>query len=195
MKKLFCFVIPVLMITSGCCFNSNSPKTEYFTINFPSTHAKYNYHIEIAPLAANELYGSKMVFFKEPNSIFFDNFNLWAQSPNKMLVSYFNIYFNNPASPIMEKDFIPIRFEAVILKFECNLTQKECLLSLALTAKNTSDEKILFSEIYIEKVQMNKLTAVSFASSMSKAVKAVAARIENTINNIYKNNNLKKGKQ
>lgn len=190
MKNLFYFIFPII-ITSGCCFNSNPPKTEYFNISTPSGHAQYNYHIEVAPFKADELYGSKMVFFKAPHSIFFDSFNRWAQTPDKMLASYFNIYFNNPASPILKKNHIPIRLNADILKFECNLTKKECLLSIKISAVNTSDQKILFNKVYIEKRQMDKLAASSFASSMSEAVKAVAEKIEMKINKVYENSRLK----
>ena len=190
MKKLFYFILPVI-ITSGCCFNSNPPKTEYFTINTPSVYTNYNYQVKVSPFKVDELYGSKMVFFKEPNSIFFDCFNRWAQTPDKMLTTFFNFYFNNPASPSIKKDYIPIRLNAVILKFECNLTKKECLLCMKVSAVNISDKKILFNEIYIEKQQINSLTASSFASSMSRAVKTVAEKVENKISNIYKHNNLK----
>ena len=194
-EKTIFLIFPILVITSGCSFNSNPPQTEYFIINTPSTHAEYNYHIELAPIIGSDLYDSKMVFLKKPNSILFDNFNQWAQPPNRMLISYFNIYFNNPASPIIKKDFIPIRLKTSILKFECSLTKKECILCLKVTAINTSNNITLFNEIYLEKEQMNKLTASSFASSMSKAIKTVTTKIENKINNIYKNNHLKKGIQ
>ena len=194
MKKLFCLILPVVII-SGCCFNSTPPKTEYFTVNTPSAHANYNYHVKAAPFKVDELYGSKMVFFKEPNSIFFDSFNRWAQTPDKMLTSYFNSYFNNPDLPAVKEDYIPIRLNAVILKFECNLTAKECLLCMKVSAVNTSDNKVLFNEIFIEKQQMNKLAASSFASFMSKAVKTVAEKIEIKVNNAYKHIRLKKGKQ
>jgi len=191
MKKLLYFIFPVI-ITSGCCFNSSSPKTEYFNIGTPSEYAQYNYHIDIAPFEADELYGPKMVFTKAPHAIFFDSFNLWAQSPDKMLASFFNIYFNNPASPILKKEYISIRLNATILKFDCNLTKKECLLCMEISAVNTSNKKILFNEIYIEKQQMNKLTASSFASAMFRAVKAVVGKTEGKINSIYDYNNPKK---
>jgi len=192
MKNLFYFIFP-LIVTSGCCFNSSPPKTEYFNISTPSIHAQYNYRIEVDPINVEELYGSKMVFSKAPHSIFFDNFNRWAQSPHKMLALYFNIYFNNPASPTLKNNSSPLKLNASILKFVCDLTKKECLLCVEVSVVNSMDNKTLFKEIYIEKQNMNKLTASSFASSMSKAVKTVSEKIEKEMNNIYKDTNLKKG--
>jgi ABC-type uncharacterized transport system auxiliary subunit len=195
MKKLLSFIPVTIMIVSGCCFNSTPPKTEYFTIANPSVHARYNYHIQVAPFQANDLYGSKMVFFKEPHSVFFDGFNRWAQTPDKMLTSFFNLYFNNSISPVLKKRYIPIQLNAVILRFECNMTKKECLLCINVSAINTSEKKLLFNEIYLETQQMNKLTASSFASSMFKAVRIVAEKIEKILNNIDEHSHPKKGKE
>ena len=192
MKKMFCLILPVVLITSGCCFNSDSPKTEYFTVSGQSEHSQYNYHIDIAPFTIDQLYGSKMVFLREPNSVFFDSYNRWAQTPDKLVTSYFNTFFNNPASQSLEKSIIPIRLNAEIFKFECNLTNKECLLCMKVTATNTSDNTKLFTQVFTEKLQMNKLTASSFANSMARAVTAVAGKIDTKINYIYEHNPKKK---
>ena len=185
MKSLFCFIF-LAVVMSGCCFNSSPPRTEYFTINTSSEHARYNYHVEVEPFKIDELYGTKMVFFKEPNSIFFDSFNKWAQVPDKMLSSYFCSYFNDPALPGVKGEHIPICLTATILKLECNLTQKECLFSLKVTVSNSSNAKLYFVETFTERQQMDKVTASSFALSVSNAVKVVAQKVEVKIDEIYK---------
>ena len=193
MKKLIFSIIPALLIT-GCCINS-SPSTEYFTIDTGSTFANYNYNIEISPIASNELYGQKMVFLKTQNSIFFDNFNKWAQTPDKMITSYFDLYFNNPAAPPLKGNYTPLKLSANILKLDCNITNKECLLSIKVSVVNSPDNKLLSNTIYTEKQPISKLSAASFASSTSVTLKSIAKKIEESINAIHQKQNIKKGTQ
>ena len=90
MKKVLLFIFPLFL--TGCCFNSSTPQTEYFSIGTPKSYADYNYNVKLGSFIADSLYDTKMVFSKESYSIYFDNFNRWAQSPDKMFATYLYLY-------------------------------------------------------------------------------------------------------
>ncbi len=187
MKRILLFIFPLFL--AGCCFNSSTPQTEYFNISTPESSASYNYDVKLGAFTVDSLYDTKMVFTKENYSIYFDNFNRWAQAPNRMLAAYLYLYFNNPHSHKIEDQTFDVKLNADILKFDCNLTSHKAVLFVKISAINISDNSIVFSDIFTDEQSVKDLTAFSYAVSMADAFQSVAIKVEEQLNNIYKINN------
>jgi uncharacterized lipoprotein YmbA len=180
-----CTLLTVISILISSCSITRDTNVNYFSINYPQIEKCNNktkkYQIVVLPFSTNELYGTKMVFRKPPNSVFFDSTNCWAQKPTIMVTNFFTLYLASKTNP-QDKNIKKYTLSGKILRIDGNINNKTTNLTIQLELKDNTGNTII-SNIYTRQEKMKKLSASAFAQSITKSLNAIASDFYKDINN------------
>lgn len=177
----------IIVLCGGCNIFPEIKKTKvnYFEIGFDEkdkSQPKENYRIIVNRVEAEGPYYQRMVFKTSENSVDFDEYNRWSQSPSKMLKNYLKLALNNPDMNVPEeRQFI---LNANILRFDSDLEDNTSNLVLEVDIKRKSDDACVLNKIFVEKVKVEKNKAVFYVEGMKKAVSNVAEAIRKKMSSV-----------
>ncbi len=180
----------VVVLLSGCSLLPVRPDNQfsYFDLGSPSANDNRRVNVEILPIATSGPYSEEMVFRDSPNSLLFDQHNLWVESPAKILQRYFVLYFGNVSSNMKTPVLLGKKYvvHLNLLRFECNIPGKKAVMTLDVVLQDAASGKTLYDSVINEEIPVNKLTALAFAQSLSVATGKIAAELYEKINEIEK---------
>lgn len=182
MKKiLLIYLTPVVLC--GCSI-FNSQQVYYFKITEPlPVHGIANTQINVLPFTTAGLYDTKMVFIKDKNIVYFDQYNRWSEQPANLLTQYFSQCF---ASDNINSHLYNFNIEGQILRFEGNLDTRTALLVLHFNIYDRNTGKVVIRKTYTETTNLKKITASAFAEAISIATERVAEQLKQDIIDLTK---------
>lgn len=188
MKKLIAFIAAgvALLIVSACSIfpSPRTIKMHYYDIGFPAKQYKLKIAMQVLPCIGGVGNETRMISRKASNSVQFDPFNRWANSPSKLIQSYLSLALSN------DKTQIEHSIAGEILRFEGDLVNKTANIAIKITIKsnrkNKDKEAYLSQVVYSASVPVEKETATAYAVGMEKAMAEITQQIVKNIQKIKK---------
>lgn len=180
MKKLFFALLAVFL--AGCSIfpKPDTTAVTFFDIQPPQTITSSGTAPKVMVLTfhSESTYGSRMVFKMNDHQIKFDEFNRWAASPDEMVRTMLTAYLSGNK----EQNGPPeLSIEGDVLKFYCDLPNKNVNITIAVTVREYPSQKIIWCEVFSRNVKIEQDTAGNFAAAASKGTLEIAEAIKNRL--------------
>jgi len=175
-----------IFIISACSIlpSPENIKILYYDIGFPAKTYNTDIGIQFSPIIGGIGDETKMVFREAPNTIQFDSFNRWSNSPSKLVQCYLLLALNN------KKDTIDYVINGEIVRFDCDLTKKTANLAIKITIKSykakNADKNFVSQIIYTSSIPIEKKRATAYAEGMQKAMAEITNKIVNDLKHLKK---------
>jgi len=178
MKNIIISIFALFLVVGCSMFNNDSEQSK-FTIGSPINDVNSsNMQIKVLPFTSLYPATKEMMFCNGENSFIYDNTNTWLNSPQVMLTEYFELYFNNPLKKSSKNFEYKFGIKGRIIKFDCNLLNKEVALTLLINIYRTNDDSLVYSTIYTSNVKISNLSASEYSIAISKAISSIAFSLQ-----------------
>jgi len=179
MKKLIIFLCAgtSLFINSACSILPSPAKVEitYYDLGTPDKIYEIPAGIQFPPIMGGVGDETKMVFKGSSNTIKFDPFNRWADSPAKLVRCYMTLALKNKTNTI---NYV---MNGEILRFDCDLEKKTANIAIKITLKSykakKADKRFISQIIYSESVPIKEKSGTAYAEAMQKAIAQITKQI------------------
>ena len=175
------------LLTISACSVFPSPqniKIHYYDIGIPPKQYKSKVGVQIFPFVGGVGDEIRMVFRKSPNTVEFDSYNKWANSPSKLIQCYLAFALDNNN---VQVDY---SMTGEVLRFECNLHKKTADIAVKITLKSDKkdqeNKRQVFQEVYSSSVPVEQETASAYAAGISKAMADITRQIISKVENLKK---------
>ena len=186
-KTIVSIVAGAALLTISACSIFPSPQNigiHYYDIGVPQKHYNTKVGIQIFPFLGGIGDEVRMVFRKSPNTVEFDSYNKWANSPSKMIQCYLAFALDNNN---VQVDY---SMTGEVLRFECNLHKKTADVAVKITLKEDKKkqgtQRRIFQEVYSSSVPVEQETASAYAAGISKAMENITRQIIKKVENLKK---------
>ncbi|MHB9138199.1 MAG: ABC-type transport auxiliary lipoprotein family protein [Victivallaceae bacterium] len=180
MKRLLLGLSAVFL--AGC---SIFPKPDTTAVNFFDIQPAQNItsqgsvpQIMVLTFQSESTYGSRMVFKTNDHQVKFDEFNRWAAPPDEMVRNLLTAYLSGSKEQTGPPS---LSIEGDVLKFYCDLPNKNVNITIAVTVREYPSQKIAWCEVFSRSVKIEQETAGDFASAASKGIVEIAEAIKNRL--------------
>jgi len=178
MLKINFLVVSLMLLGCGCSILPTPPEVpvHYFDIGFPKPMEKSEVSVMITPFVTSGPYNARMVFRNSANSIEFDEFNRWSDSPAELLQRYFTLALG--AGKVQKKDSKQLVLSGELLRFDGDLTNNTANLILAISIRDKDGKEPISRHIFREKVSVTEVTASGYAKGMEQAVGKIVTAVK-----------------
>jgi uncharacterized lipoprotein YmbA len=180
MKRLLLGLSAVFL--AGC---SIFPKPDTTAVNFFDIQPTQNIasqgpppKVMVLTFQSESTYGSRMVFKTSDHQMKFDEFNRWAAPPDEMVKNLLTAYLSGSKEQAGPPT---LSIEGDVLKFYCDLPNKNVNITIAVIVREYPSQKIVWSEVFSRNVKIEQETAGDFAAAASKGTVEIAEAVKNRL--------------